>query len=227
MEEKDILCDSSSLISLADAGLEGIFEFLARKFKIKFIIPPSVEYETITRPLTSHIKQYAFSALKIKKSLNDKTLIKVDANVETKANYIEGLANNLLYVRGKPLKLVHIGEAEMIALATELSVKSILIDERTTRMLIEAPFKMKEHLELEFKTNIMVNSGNLKKFSELTFGMQAMRSSELLILAYEHGFLDPYADLKEETLEAALHKIKFSGCSIRFDEIEEYVHSIQ
>ncbi|MBI2079594.1 hypothetical protein HYT84_02425 [Candidatus Micrarchaeota archaeon] len=226
MQTKDVLCDSSSLISLTDSGLESTLYFLHQKFNSRFIIPPSVEYECITRPLDNHVKQYAFSALKIKKALNDKVLTKIDSDVESLANEVLRLTNTMLYVRGKPLKLVHLGEAEMIALAKELGVTNILIDERTTRMLIEAPFRIKEHLEQEFGVNILLNSENLRKFSEIVKGMQAIRSSELLIISYENNYLDSFGDLKKDALAAALHKLKFSGCSIRFDEIEAYIHSI-
>ena len=228
MEKIDVLCDSSSLISLTDSCLDNILGFLANNFNIRFIIPNSVEDESVNRPLTSHIRQYSFSALKIKKAINDNIIVKVKNGQETHptVDSILYMTNNMFFVRGKPLKLVHLGEAEMIALAEELDVNSILIDERTTRMLIEAPFQLKEHLEEEFSTNVMVNRDNLTKFSDLTKGMEAIRSTELLILAYENGYFDGFGEIKRDVLEAALYKLKFSGCSIRFDEITDFMKSI-
>lgn len=221
----DILCDSSSLISLTDACLDDLLHFFSKKFNTRFIIPPSVEYESITRPLETHTRQYAFSALRIKKALNEGSIVKLDMDVKSLTEEILNLTNNLLYIRGKPFKLVHMGEAEMIALAKVLEIKTILIDERTTRMLIEAPFRIKEHLESEFNVNIMLNGNALRKFSDITKDMQAIRSSELVILGYEKGFFDSYKELKRDAIEAALYKLKFSGCSIRFDEVEEFMHS--
>ncbi|MDO8553912.1 MAG: hypothetical protein Q7S22_03845 [Candidatus Micrarchaeota archaeon] len=223
--EKSILCDSSALISLTEASLEDAFYFLKEKFNIKFIIPPSVEYETILRPLEGMFKSHSFSAMRLKRAMNDGAIIKIESNgsVKRTTNEVLRLTNNLFFMKGNPLRLVQMGEAEMVALAKELDVNHILIDERTTRMLIESPFRMKEHLEKEFGVSIMVNRENLAKFSELTKGMEPMRSSELLVIAYENGFLDKFNEFKKQAFEAAMYKIKFSGCAIRFDEIAEVV----
>ena len=49
----------------------------------------------------------------------------------------------------------------------------------------------------------------------------------MIILAYERGYFNNFGKMKREILEAALRKSKFSGCSIRFDEIEEYLSSLK
>jgi hypothetical protein len=90
-------------------------------------------------------------------------------------------------------------------------------------MIIEAPFRMKEHMEREFGVSIMINNENMRKISDFTRGMRSIRSSELLILGYENGYLDKFGEITNAALEAALYKIKFSGCAIRFDEIAEYM----
>ena len=131
-------------------------------------------------------------------------------------------ANNMYFARGKPLRLVQQGETEMVALSKTLGVEYILIDERTA-MLIEAPLKLKEHLETEFKANVMVNKDNLKELSSRISRFQALRSSELVMLAYEKGYFKNFEKLQREALEAALYKIKYSGCAISFDEIFDYM----
>jgi hypothetical protein len=224
---EDLFCDSSSLISLTGSCLDNVVYYLSDNFKLRFVIPPFVEYESITRPIASDLKQYSFSAIKIKKLLKDKVIVKVDKDVQRKTERILYLTNNSLFVKGKPITLLQKGEAEMISLASELGVNNILIDERTTRMMIEAPFRMKEHMEKEFGVNIMVNNGNLREFSEMVRGMQVIRSSELLIVAFENGFFNDFGDMKKDALQAALYKIKFSGCSISFDEISDYIKSVK
>lgn len=226
MAQQDILCDSSSLISLTDSCLDSVFPYLSNKFRMRFIIPPSVEYECVEKPLGANLRQYIFSAIKIKKMIVDGTLVKVAPGQQNMTNSILLAANNLLYSKGRPLNLVHRGESEMIGLAIEAGVKNLLIDERTTRMIVEAPFRMKEHMEKEFGISIMLNNENLRKLSDMTKGMQSIRSSELLILAYENGFFDKFGNMKTAALEAALYKLKFSGCSIRFDEVEDYMKSL-
>jgi hypothetical protein len=229
METQEMLCDSSSLISMTDSCLDGLLHFLNSKFGVRFIIPASVAYETISRPLDSHLRQYSYSALKIKRAIMQKTIICMPKDSESAKDTDEVLrtANNMFFVKGKPLRLVHLGEAEMLALAKELDIQNILIDERTTRMLVESPFRLKEHLEHEFGVNIMVSRESLTTFSDMTKGFEAIRSSELALLGYENGFFDSYEDLKLDMVEAALYKLKFSGCSIRFDEISDYVNSLR
>lgn len=227
MKREDIMCDSGSFISLTASCMDRTLYFLHEKFGLRFVIPPSVEYEAVTRPLYDHLTQFAFSAIRIKDAIHDGVILKVEENVRTDARHIIDLANNLFYVHGKPLKLIHLGEAEMVALAHKLDVKNLLIDERTTRMLIEAPFRLKEHLEKEFSTHIMLDKKKMREFSDITRSMNVIRSSEIVILAYENGFFNHFKDIKKEALEAALYKTKYSGCSIRFDEIKTYLKSVK
>ncbi|MEK6982148.1 MAG: hypothetical protein AABX38_04415 [Candidatus Micrarchaeota archaeon] len=229
METPALICDSSSLISITDACLDNLFPYLTNKFNLKFIVPPSVEYETVTHPLQANLKQYAFSALRIKHAIYKKNLSKWDnpgEEIKQKTEEILKIANNMFFVKGKPLRLIHLGETEALAIAKMYDIKNLLIDERTTRMLIEAPFKLKEHLEDEFKIHIMVSRDNMQKFTELIKGITCIRSSELVIIGYENGYFDDYKEMKKEILEASLYKIKLSGCSIRFDEITEFIKSI-
>jgi predicted nucleic acid-binding protein len=223
MKSKEILCDSGIFISLTGSCLDKILYYLSEKFNVNFIIPPSVEEEMVQRPLSKRMKQYAFSAIKIKSAISDGIIIPVNANVASEANKILHAANHMFFAKGRQLQLIQTGEAEMLALAKRLDIGNILIDERTTRMLIEAPFKMKEHLQDELGVNVMVDRKSLTEFSSYTKGMSAIRSSELVMLAYENGFFDHFGELKKQALEAAFYKVRFSGCSLRFDEIEEYM----
>jgi hypothetical protein len=43
------------------------------------------------------------------------------------------------------------------------------------------------------------------------------------MLAHENGYFRHFKKLQRKAIEAALYKVRFSGCSIRFDEIEEYM----
>ncbi|HSB46537.1 MAG TPA: hypothetical protein VLD37_00875 [Candidatus Bilamarchaeum sp.] len=220
---KDILCDSGVLISLTAGCLDSILHFFAENHDVRFVIPPSVEYESVTKPLKSDLRKHLFSAIRIKDAIEDGVIVVIDAKVEDKAQRIMNSANNMFYVKGKPLRLIHAGESEMLALALELGVENILIDERTTRMLIEAPFRLKEHLEKEFSVNVMVNKNSYRELETKISSLKALRSSELVVLAYENGYFKNFEALQKEALEAALYKMKFSGCSISFDEISNYV----
>lgn len=223
----EIICDSGSLISLTNGCLDNLIYFFSEKFKLKFVIPPSVEYETVTRPLTGDLRKYLFSAVRIKDAIDDGVIIRSEGDLTAEKNQIMKAANSLFFIRGKPLRLIHEGESEMFALAVQLGVTDILIDERTARMLVEAPLKLKAHLEHEFKVNVMTNKNNLSVLDAKLKQFSAIRSSELVMLAYEKGYFDSFQTIEREALEAALYKIKFSGCSISFDEINAYLGSIK
>ncbi|MFA5077495.1 MAG: hypothetical protein WC488_03645, partial [Candidatus Micrarchaeia archaeon] len=152
-------------------------------------------------------------------------LVKVSSSpsIAKKKDEILNLTNNIFFAQGRSITLVQAGEAEMLALANELRIRNILMDERTTRLLLEAPFKIKEHFEQEFRTNIMVNRENLEKFNDMVKDMNVFRSAEFISLAYSNGFFENYKKMGKEIYSAALYKLKYSGCSIRFDEIEELI----
>ncbi|MFH2020577.1 MAG: hypothetical protein ABIJ34_04135 [archaeon] len=227
MEQKAVLCDSSSLISLTDGDLDHVLLFLKKNFPINFYIPPSVEEEMVTRPIKSDLKEYLFSAIRLKKQMRDGIITKVDSDVKAETDKILKMANNIFFVRGQPMRLMHEGEAEMVAMAKSLAISTLLVDERTTRLLIENPFQLKSHLEQEFKVNVMVQKTNLTNLAEYVKGMEVIRSSEIVVLAYENRYFDDYGDMHVAILRAALYRLKYSGCSIRFQEIEDFVRGLK
>ncbi len=225
--KKDVVADAGVLISLTSSCLDNLLYHFSEKHNIRFIIPPSVENEAIVRPIKGNIRKYLFSALRLQDAVNDGVLEVVDAKLATKARRLMEAANHMFYIRGKPLKLIHDGESEMLVLAKEYGIEYILIDERTTRMLIEAPLKLKKHLEEEFRVNVMVNKKNLNFIASEISPLRALRTSELIMLAYEDNFFKTFENMESKILEAALYKAKYSGCSISFREIKEYMKEVR
>jgi predicted nucleic acid-binding protein len=226
MTEKDIICDSSAIISLTDSCLAHVIYFLKEKTGVKFLLPKSVVYECVEKPLHIPNKDYRFSALKIKDMIHDGILETVDADVSRGIAELQKAGNSVFFARGRPIQLIHAGEVEMLALAEELEVKNVLMDERTTRLLIEAPLNLKEHLAKELHVNIMVNNSSLQRMQELTRGISVIRSTEALIVAYGMGFLKHFDDIEKDVAEAALYRLKSAGCAISFKEIEEYMKGV-
>ena len=224
---RDIVCDSGTLISLTAACLDNLLRFYAEKFDVRFIIPPSVEYETVTRPVKANLRKYLFSALRIQDAIEDGIVIVVDANTKKKAHDYMKMANSMFFIRGKPLNLIHMGESEMLALGNELGIEYLLIDERTTRLLIESPELLKDHMGEEFNVNVMVNKKNYDALTGEISKFKALRSSELVMLAYENGFFKSFGNLEKQVMESAVMKIKYSGCSIRFSEINDYMSKVK
>ncbi|MBU0526918.1 hypothetical protein KKE92_00400 [Candidatus Micrarchaeota archaeon] len=227
MQKRDVIVDAGVLISLTSSCLDNLLYFFAEKHNLRFIIPPSVENEAVTVPLKKNIRKYLFSAIRIKNAIDAGVVVVVDAKLTDDTKNLMNLANNIFFARGRPLRLIHMGESEMLILAKQLGVEYILMDERTTRILIEAPILLKEHFEKEFHVNIMVNQKNLQKLTNEIGPLRTLRTSELVMLAYEKGYFKSFEALEKNVLEAALYKIKYSGCSIGFKEIKEYMSGVR
>jgi hypothetical protein len=114
---------------------------------------------------------------------------------------------------------------ECIACAKVLSSSAVVVDERTSRNLIEDPVRVKNNLEFKIKKNVRIDKNNLAKFQKEVRGIKLIRSVELAVIAYEMGFLSDLAPEKAGgqaiLLDAMLWGIKLNGCSLPRKEIEE------
>jgi len=220
---QSIVCDSSSLISLTDSCFVHIVYFLKKKYSGRFIIPPSVEKECVEQPM--QIKNYALHAIRLKRAISEGMIDVVDTKRGQAAEEIRFIANSIFHAEGTPLRLLHAGEADVLSLALELGVDNILMDERTTRMLVEDPESLRQHLEHELGKQIGINEESMSAFSRATRRLRFFRSTELLLLAYEKGYFADYGELEREAVEASLYKLKCSGCAIGFEEIGEYTRN--
>jgi predicted nucleic acid-binding protein len=218
-----ILCDASSLISLTDAGLLGALITLSHRMRNGLYVTPTVVDEAITRPLEN--KEYAFSAVRLKRALLENVFTIINAP-ETLTEEILNISNSIFLIRGRPLRLVHRGEAEMLAAAIDNKIENVLMDERTTRTLIEAPNELRAHLIDEFKTSVAIDNSALAELKELTKDISIIRSSEVIAVAYEKNYFKKFKELEKKAFEAALYSIKFNGCAISFEEIEEIVREL-
>lgn len=224
-EIKAVLCDASSLIALTESCFLGVLSFL-RSSKVNFIIPEKVKYECIGRPMS--IKKHSLHAIRLQRMVDEGALKVVEAEIDAETKRIMELANKIFYSRGKPIHLIDIGEAAMIALAKELGARYILMDERTTRTLIESPERLKEHFEREFRTHVATNENNLKEFGDICEGLMVFRSSEIIAIAYDKGYFNSkFGKNKKKALEAGLYSLKFNGCAISFEEIESYIKTVK
>ncbi|MFQ5531503.1 MAG: hypothetical protein ACE5ES_02705 [Candidatus Nanoarchaeia archaeon] len=222
---KAIIFDTGTLISFSMNGLYQVIRDLKGIFKGKFIITNDVKRELIDRPLT--IKRFELEALRLQKLLNDKILELPDSvgvnNSEIKilADEVLEKANKTFSGKRGAIKILHLGEASILALSRILSKKGIenviAVDERTLRMLGEKPENIEKLLERKMKIDVRGKKENFKYFQ----GGKFIRSSELLYVAWKKGLfkLDGEKDMK--VLDALLYAVKFKGASISGDEIRE------
>ena len=219
---KALIFDSSSLISLSLNGLLEELKKLKKIFNGEFIITKEVKQEVVDTPLK--IKEYELEALKIQ-DLIDEGYLKMpdklgiqDKEITDLTIKLMNLANTMFLGNRNEISLIQLGEASCLALSkiiNERKIKNVLvIDERTTRMLVEKPENLKELLEKKMHVQIKLKESNFKSFKEF----KIIRSAELMYLAYKKNLIEWKG---KEILDALLYALKFKGCAISIDEIEE------
>src|SRR3989344_124641 len=194
---KYLIFDAGPIISLTMNGLLNVIERLKEKFDGEFVITPGVKHKGIFR----HCYEIV-SAQKL--------------DIETKR--ILKIANSSLRSlnSGEKINLIHEGEASCLAFANLCSCDSVIvIDERTTRLIGEAPKNLEKMMEKKLHTSLQANPESLKFFRKFRF----IRSSELLFVAFKKGLIPLKKD--KQTLEALLYGVKYKGTSISEQEIEE------
>jgi len=221
-----VACDSSALISLADTCFIDALAELKKASGVDFVVTENVKAECVDLPLK--LKSHTLPAIRLQLAINDGVFrVASSEPLRKSTDDILWLANNIFYSGDRPISVLHRGETETIALACEAGLGSILIDERTSRVLIEDAETLGRHLHNELSAPVRINSKYLDRFKQLTSRLELFRSSELVVIAYEKGFFKRFNGLEKQAVEAALYGLKFAGCSISFEEIEEYTKSLQ
>ncbi|MFH1780353.1 MAG: hypothetical protein ABH803_04425 [Candidatus Micrarchaeota archaeon] len=216
-----VVCDSSSLISLSESCNISVLPFLKEEFGLNFVIPPAVQEEIISHPLK--VKKFAFSAVRLRKLLDDKVLqVITSPTLMKESKRILEESNSLFRVRNRPLQILQEGEAQCVALFSSISANLLLVDEKTTRMLLEDAGKLAQTVTAENGKDCLVDESKYSFFSKLGKEVRVIRSTELLALAFEKGFFDGFKDNKSFAFHAALYALRKSGCSISTVELDEY-----
>jgi hypothetical protein len=161
-------------------------------------------------------------SIRIKKLFNEGTIKVAEANTRLTDEIIE-VSNSIYSVKKQYIKLIHRGEAGALALARDINADGFLIDERTMRMMIEDPEMLSSVLRSQTNQRVEINYKNLEVFRELIPPVKIIRSSEVAAVAYEKGVLGRnLGDNRKDAFLAVLYALKFSGCAISWDEIEDY-----
>jgi len=216
-----LVFDSSSLISISQSCLINVLGGLKKKMNAKFIIPKAVYAEAVERPIS--IKRFELNAIRIKKGVEQGWFSVQGVKDGHLMGEIDGLANSCFSVRGRPVRLLQLGEVEALALIRELEADALVIDERTTRMLIENPRQLEKIMEARKRKNVRVEERQAREFGQMFKGVAISRSIELVALAYEFGLLGQELPRGKQSLEAALFALKYSGCAVSAREINLFL----
>ncbi|MDP2973626.1 MAG: hypothetical protein Q8N60_01110 [Candidatus Diapherotrites archaeon] len=215
--------DSSSLIALSQTCLVDLLAGLKEKMNADFLIPSVVEQEVVGRPL--HIKRFELNAVRIKKAVDSGVFIVKELQGEQDAQMISGIANNCLFVAGRPIQLLQGGEIAALALALQENAQAFVIDERTTRMLIEAPRELLQLMQERYRQKISMQKERVAEMRSLFGGLNIIRSVELVALAAEQGLLQQVLPAGKQSLEAALYAVKYNGCAVSSMEIDLFLRN--
>jgi predicted nucleic acid-binding protein len=223
---KPIIFDTSPIISITMNNLLWLFGNLERRFDGKFYITKAVKEELVDKPLNT--KKYEFEALQVLQTIK-RGIFKVitDNTITEKTKFLLDLANSCFLAHNNPIQIVHFAEIETLAAALHLKSNIIVVDERTTRLLIEDPKKLAFILKHKLHTKITINQKALKEFTRLVKGIKVIRSIEIVTIAYELGLLDSYIpnmpDGRKRLLDSILWGVKLDGCSVSRREIDQII----
>ncbi len=220
---KTVILDSGPVISFALNGLLWVFERVKKDYDINFVITDKVKEELIDNPLGS--KRFKLEALQVLRLIK-KGVIEVisEQDIEDHARYLLELANSSYSAKQRCLQLVHPAEMTAISAALLHKADAVMIDERTTRYIIEKPGKLKNTLSHKLHTKVTINKKPLEELQKKTQGIKFIRSAEFATVAFEKGLLDDYLPeipgSKEMLLDALLWGMKLGGCAISTKDLE-------
>lgn len=221
---KSIVFDAGGIISLAINNLLWLLEPLKKRLGGEFYISETIKKEVVDKPLTT--KRFKFEALRVLRYIDNGTICILDnKEIKRKTMLLLSLANNSFIARHQPINIVHHGEISGIATAIFKNSNAFVVDERTTRTLIENPNKLKNILRHTLHTDIKIDHNKLKEFQKLAGNIRIIRSVELVTIAYELGLLDRYLTTiqnpRQTLLESVLWGLKLNGCAVSKREIEQ------
>lgn len=222
---KSLVFDSSTIISLALNNLLWILKPLKDKYKGEFYITQEIKEEIIDTPIKT--KKFKLEALQIQEILEQEIFKIYPQHLLEKEESLKQTANQIFFVKNNFMTIIDPGELSALVLAKEISAEAIIIDERTTRLMIENPQLLANIFKNKLHTKIEINEKNLNQFTKEFSNIKIIRSSELSAIAYELGILNKYISSKtsnkKEILEAVLWGIRFKGCSISDEELNEII----
>ncbi len=218
---KYLIFDAGPIISLTMNGMLYVIEKLRKDFDGEFILTPQVKKEVVDRPMK--IKKYKLEAIQVRDMI-ERGVFKMSSEIVQDKKLNEEVKRVLKVTggvlrtvqTGEKIKIIHEGEVACLAFSNLCGVDNVIvIDERTTRMLTEAPQGLKEMMERKLHTPLKAELSLLDELKDFKF----IRSAELLFVAYKKGLI-PIKKSKD-LLDALLYGVKFKGTAISSVEIEE------
>ncbi|MBI2140220.1 hypothetical protein HYU14_04800 [Candidatus Woesearchaeota archaeon] len=223
---KALFFDTGPVISLTTNNLLWILPELKKRFRGKFYITPSTRRELIEKPL--EIKKYKFEALQVLRLIEGGVLdVLDDPSLDAETVHLLGLANTSFSAKGSNISMINYAEMSAVVAAVKYGAEAVVIDERSTKLIIENPEKLEEVFENKLHTDVIIDRKNLNEFLHHVERIKVIRSVELAVIAFELGLLDQFVlgipNPKKTLLDSLLWGVKIRGCAISEKEIDEIV----
>lgn len=223
---RSLVIDAGPIIAIAANHILWVFKYLRKSMKGPFYLPIGVKLELVDKPLGT--RRFKLEAIQLQ-SLVEKGVFRLvdDEGMVERAMELEKLANNILFYDRKNIRIVQLGEMQVLATALMKKADAVAVDERVTRTLIEQPDDLKRLMEHRMHRKLEINKSNLSRFKKIVKGLRVVRSIELITVAFERGLLDKFVvdipNARRELLESLLWGMKTEGCSVTEKEINEIV----
>lgn len=226
-----IVFDAGPIITFVMNNLLWVLPELKQLGKTDFLIPHSVRYELIDRPLTT--KKYKLEALQVYEHLASGTVKEITKKylLARTREYLQ-LCNSTFFAHGRNIRVVDEGEMEALALAKITGSPLVVIDERTARYLVEDPRRIIKRLERKLHTHVHVDTKKFALIKKEFKDLKTIRSAELLVVAFMNGVFDskmkihPGMNPKKEYLTGLLWAARLSGCGISDQEIKLLIEKL-
>ena len=223
---KALIFDAGPIITLALNNLLWILPELKAHFGGHFLITPSVHAEIVERPLRT--KRFKFEAMQIASLIRAGVLeLATNGSISARTAQLLELANSVFSAQQSPLAIVQHGEIESVAAAAELGAEAVVVDERTTRLLLEDPAALAEFLKAKLHAEIELDSAKLAALSKALAKIRLLRSVELVVVAHRLGLLRRYlpelAQPDRELMDGVLWGLKLNGAALSRTELEQIV----
>ena len=220
---KYLIFDAGPIISLTMNGMLPVIEKLKNVFDGEFVLTPAVKREVVDRPMK--IKKFKLEAIQVEDFIR-RGVFKMSGDIvpqgklEKETKRILKVANGVLRTTHgrKKMEIIQGGEASCLAFSNLCGAENVIvIDERTTRMLSEAPEDLERMMEKKLHLPLDAELSLLKELK----GFKFIRSAELLYVAFKKNLIG--VERSRDLLDALLYGVKFKGCAISSKEIDEIV----
>lgn len=218
-EKKNLVFDSSALISIGSNGLWSFFEeFKKRNPKINFYITQGVYDETIK--IKEKVVRFGWLSIQMEYLVKAGIFEIISAKNLKESKSLAEKANNIFYTKHGKLEILQEGELESVVFA-KTNNAILVIDEIVTRWLVEEPKRLHALMEQRYKEKVLYNEKILSDIERDLGDLPVIRSVDFIAFGIKKGYFKKYEGMR--FARHLLYAIKHAGCATTYEEIDKFV----